>query len=65
MQALHGSRYCIPSTRFMNNKIIISALKNIQDDVLEEELQPLPSLFDSGTPKSAGSIIERGGAEPK
>jgi hypothetical protein len=39
-QAQHASRE--------HDKIIISALKKIQDDKPEEkEVQPLPSLFDS------------------
>ncbi len=44
-----------------HDKIIISALKNIQDDKpKEKEVQPLPSLFDSGIPQphEVGTDIE-------
>jgi hypothetical protein len=44
-----------------HDKIIISALKNIQDDTpKEKEEQPLPSLFDSGIlqPFELGTDIE-------
>jgi hypothetical protein len=44
-----------------HDKNIISALKNIQDDKpKEKEVQPLPSLFNSGIPQplEVGTVIE-------